>query len=278
MKRALNYTPLAVVVLVTLFASSCYKKFDENSYKPALTIGGFTSSSEIEPASLVAHYGFDGDLLDAVSGNAGSNTGTTFTTGIKGQAIKGALNSYVLADPSAGVKDLHSFTVTMWVNSPQNTAGIVGLVDIADTNSFWGNLTIFLENGSTATDGKLKIHANDNGTDAWVGIINLPNFWDKWNNVGVSYDADSSRFRVYLNGSKIDSLTQAGLGAINFSEVGKMAIGTVQFQTTPSLTSATGSQSWASYLTGSLDELRIYNKALTEDEVSALVKLEGRGK
>jgi hypothetical protein len=57
-----------------------------------------------------------------------------------------------------------------------------------------------------------------------------------------------------------------------------MIFGTVQFQTVPSQTSATGSQPWASYLTGQLDEVRIYNKALTDAEVNALVKLEGRGK
>ena len=57
-----------------------------------------------------------------------------------------------------------------------------------------------------------------------------------------------------------------------------MVFGTVQFQTTPSLTTSTGKQDWASYLVGQLDEVRIYNKALTADEISALSKLEGRGK
>jgi hypothetical protein len=55
-------------------------------------------------------------------------------------------------------------------------------------------------------------------------------------------------------------------------------LGCVQFQTNPSLTSATGSQDWASYLTGSMDELRIYNAALTPAEVNALVVLQGKGK
>jgi hypothetical protein len=57
-----------------------------------------------------------------------------------------------------------------------------------------------------------------------------------------------------------------------------MVFGTVQFQTTPSLTSSHGSESWASYLTGAMDELRIYNKALSAENVNALVVLQGKGK
>jgi len=56
-----------------------------------------------------------------------------------------------------------------------------------------------------------------------------------------------------------------------------MVFGCVQFQTDPSLTNH-GPESWASWLTGSLDEVRIYNKALTAEEVNALVVLQGKGK
>jgi hypothetical protein len=57
-----------------------------------------------------------------------------------------------------------------------------------------------------------------------------------------------------------------------------MVFGTLQFQTTPSLTSNTGSQSWASYNTGQTDEVRIFNTVLTGTEISSLVALQRRGK
>jgi hypothetical protein len=56
-----------------------------------------------------------------------------------------------------------------------------------------------------------------------------------------------------------------------------MVLGAVQFQTTPSLTNH-GIEPWANWLTGSIDELRIYNAALTPTEVGALVVLQGKGK
>ena len=48
--------------------------------------------------------------------------------------------------------------------------------------------------------------------------------------------------------------------------------------TTPSQTSGASAQSWASFLTGQLDEVRVYDKALTPEEVNALVVLQGKGK
>ncbi len=280
MKTTYNGMQLSVLTLaVTCFLlSSCYKKFDPSSYQPALTIGGFTSTKEVASSNLVGYWAFDGSLIDSVTNTAGTNKGTTFTNGIKGRALQGATNSYVLFDPGNNIKNLQSFTLTTWVNSPQNSNGIVGLIDIANANSFWGNLTLFFENGSTASNAVLKVHVNNNGKDAWLGNYDLANAWNTWMNLAVTYDAASSTFKVFVNGSRIATKTEANFGALKFVDANKIVFGTVQFQTTPSLTSAATSQSWASYLTGALDEVRIYNKALSENEVNALVKLEGRGK
>ncbi|HVZ56499.1 MAG TPA: LamG-like jellyroll fold domain-containing protein [Chitinophagaceae bacterium] len=269
---------LALAAFSSLLLTSCYKKFDPSSYAPKLSIGGYTSSKEIAPSNLVGYWAFDGSLVDSVSNQAGTNAGTGFTAGVKGQALQGADQSYVVFDPSQALQNLQSFTITCWVNSPQNTNGIVGLFDLANTNAFWGNLDLFFENGSTASKAILKLHVNNNGTDAWVGNYEISNIWNLWTSLAITYDAASSTFKVFVNGSKIATQTQAGYGPLVFQNATKAVFGTVQFQTNPSLTSATDSQPWASYLTGALDEFRIYNTALSESDVNALVKLEGRGK
>jgi Concanavalin A-like lectin/glucanases superfamily len=276
--KLINTVNVLALAASVIGFTSCFKKFDAKSYAPALSIGGYTSAKEVGAGSLVGYWAFDGSLVDSVSNTAGANTGTSFTPGIKGQALQGANNGYVVFNTSNTVQTLHSFTVTAWVNSPQNTNGIVGLLDIANANSFWGNLTIFFENGGTASSGNLKIHVNNNGADAWLGNYAIANPWNIWMNVAVTYDAASSTFKVFVNGSKIATQTIANFGPLTFQSASKMVFGTVQFQTSPSLTSATTSQPWASYLTGSLDEVRIYSKALSETDVNALVKLEGRGK
>lgn len=276
-KKALNCSILGFSAVTLLFSlQSCQEK--PNDYAPALTIGGYTSSDEIASESLIAHWGFNGNLNDTISQTAGTNSGTTFITGVKGQALKGADEAYVVSNTPPNVQTLKSFTVSCWVNSPLNTDGIVGLIDVANSQAFWGNLTVFFENGGTENKGVLKIHVNNNGTDAWLGNYELTSPWNKWMHLAVTYDAASSTFVVYVNGGQKDKKVIAGYGPINFQNASKMVFGTVQFQTTPSLTSATGKQGWAGYLTGALDEVRIYNKALSAEDIGFLQKLEAKGK
>ena len=277
MKRR-NVKPLLAIMAGGLLFTSCYKKFDTDSYAPPLEIAGYTSSKEISPSNLVGYWAFDGSLIDSVSGTSGTNTGTSFAVGYKGQSLQGALNSYVLATPGPSITGLHSFTITYWVKSPAPSNGIIGLVNLAKTDGFWGNIDMFFENGSTSTNGKFRAHIQNGTKDTWVSKDGIVNLFDAWAAIGVSYDEASSTFKLYVNGSPIYTNTVAGFGPINFTNTGKLVFGCVQFQTNPSQTTGSGSQSWASYLTGNLDEVRIYNKALTDTEVSALVLLQGRGK
>jgi hypothetical protein len=277
MKKLTNILMIPAM-LACVGLSSCMKEFNPKSYAPPLSIGGYTSTSQVAKANLVGYWSFNGNVVDSVSNTAGTAVGTSFTGGVVGQALQGANNSYVVSATPAAIQNLTSFTFTSWVHSPQNTNGIVGIMDIAHADNFWGNLTVFWENGGTATSGNLKIHVNNNGVDAWLGNYAVADPWDKWINIAVSYDETSSTFKIYINGSILATKTQAGYGPLHFQLASNMVFGTVQFQTNPSLTSATTSQSWASYLTGQLDEVRIYNKALSDNDVSAIVKLDGRGK
>ncbi|MBB5397076.1 MULTISPECIES: LamG domain-containing protein [unclassified Mucilaginibacter] len=276
MKKLNIYIVTAALVSVGL--SSCQKKFDPSTYAPPLSIGGFTAANQVASESLVGYWSFNGSLIDSVSNTEATGVGTAFAKGVKGQAMQGALSSYVLVEPSAAVKNMHSFTIMSWVHTPINANGIVGVVDMSNTSEFWGNMTMFFENGGTAESGNLKIHVRNGAKEAWLGNYAVVKPWDKWINLAVSYSAETSTFIVYANGSKLATQKVDGFGDINFTNLGKMVFGTVQFQTDPSLTSATGKQDWASYLVGQLDEVRIYNKALTPDQVGTIVKLENRGK
>ena len=271
---------LSFVLLASgsLMLGSCFKKFDTNSYAPPLNIGGYTSVKEIAPTNLVGYWSFNGSYVDSVSGVAGTNTGTTFTPGIKGSAMQGALNSYVTFTPGNSISTMQSFTITYWVNSPAPSTGIIGLVNLAKTDGFWGNIDMFFENGSTNTNGKFRAHITNGTKESWVTKDGIQNMFGVWTAIGLSFDAGTNTFKLYKDGAPIVTTTAAGFGPLAFTNVGKLVFGCVQFQTDPSQTSATGSQPWASYLTGQLDEVRIYNKALTDAELNSLVKLEGRGK
>jgi len=258
--------------------SSCYKKFDPKSYQPAFTFNGYTSVAEIGAGSLVGYWAFDGSYIDSVSKTVGTGVGTSFTGGFKGQSLQGADKGYVISDLPNAIKNLKSFTIDYWIKSPQNTSGILAPIVISKDNDFWGALDMFFENGSTATSGNLKVHFNGQ-SEVWFtnGIITNP--WNSWVNIALTYDAATSTFTLYQGGNVVASQQASGLGNLVFPATAtKIIFGTEQFQTTPSLGTAGGAQSWASYLTGQMDEVRIYNKALTATDLQALIVLQGKGK
>lgn len=269
-------TLLFLFILVSI-CTSCYKKFDPLSYAPPFTISGYSGASQIGASNLVGYWAFEGSYIDSVSNHLATGVGTSFVAGFKGQSLKGANNGYVIDDIQNTVKNLTSFTVCYWINTPQNTNGIVGTVNISRSDDFWGNLDMFYENGSSATSTVFKAHINNNTNGQWA-VTTLSNPWNTWMHIALTYDQGSNTIRLYRNGAQIATNTIAGYGPIQFKNATKIVFGTVQFQTTPSLGTAGGKQDWASYLTGMMDEVRIYNKALTATELVALSILEGKGK
>lgn len=271
----------AIVCTIT----SCQKGFDPKSYaptKPLPTFGGFSSSKDIQSASLVAYWPFSGSLKDSLSATTAVAAGTGFTSGVEGQGLLGGTSAYAVSDVPAAVKALKSFTISTWVKMPLNT-GATGIVDIAHTDNFWGNFDIFFDNGGTATTGVLKVHVwnkstSTTGSDAWEGGYTVANPWNVWINIQVTYDDSKSTVTVYYNGSVAGTNNAAGFAPLDWSAAQKMVFGTLQFQTNPSLTTATGSQGWAANVNGAIDQVRIYNKALSSSEVSALYNLEKLGR
>ena len=59
-------------------------------------------------------------------------------------------------------------------------------------------------------------------------------------------------------------------GKLKFSDVGKLVIGTLQFQTVPSLTEGATAQDWGAHYLGALDQFHFYNKALKRSEIRNL--------
>jgi len=273
-----------VLLLMTggIFLTSCYKSFDSKSYRPTFTVGGFASSAEVGAGHLVGYWAFDGSYVDSVSGTLGTGVKTSFGPGFKGQALQGAEAGYVISALPAAIKNMKSFTIDFWINTPQITKGIVAPLVITNDNDFWGSLDLFYEiNGSTATIANFKVHYGFTQANNWFTTAFLANPWNAWQNIALTYDAASSTFNLYQGGTLVQggTLTVDNLGAASFTPgANNIVFGTEQFQTDPSLGTAGGTQGWADYLRGQLDEVRIYDVALSGSDLKSLIILQGKGK
>ncbi|HEY0655259.1 MAG TPA: LamG domain-containing protein [Chryseosolibacter sp.] len=276
------------LVLMCQLLTSCFDKFDPESYKPTFTINGFTAVDEIKPSNLVAYWSFDGALTETVSGTTGTNKGSGFVNGFKGQAINfdGAAKTYATFEAPAALKEMKSFTISFWVNPTlvdtdgnNENDGILGLFGLSNASRFWGNIEWFVENGSKADGARIKIIFTSNNADERdILVENVKNFFGSWSNHTVTFDATTGALKYYVNGSLAGTKTVTFPAPFAFANSGPVVFGTVQFQTTPSLTSSHGTEPWASWLTGAMDEVRVYNTPLTQTEVNAMVVLQGKGK
>lgn len=289
MKTFKNIIIAGIGTMAVVFAlSSCQKGFDAKSYapkKPLPKYDGYSNSKDIRPEALVAFWPFNGDLKDSLSSTTGVGTGTSFGDGTKGKGLIATGNSYVVTNTPDAVKTLKAFTFSVWVKMPLNT-GAAGIVSVSHPTNFWGNFDIFYDNGGNATTGQLKVHVfnnaaladapNNGSSNAWEGAYAVANPWDKWSHIAVTY-ADSV-VKVYYNGSSVGTNTVPGF-ALNWSKAGPMVFGTLQFQTTPPLSSgAGGPQGWAAPVNGDIDQVRVYNAALSASQIDGLYNLEKAGR
>jgi len=300
------FTCAAVVFTI----SSCQKGFDPKTYapsKPLPTFGGYNSSKEIETGNLVDYFNFNGNVTDSLGNLSGTTSGNiTFGSGVSGKAFQGAVNSYIVFPNAGPGKDLKSYTLSFWMNSPK-TAGLArGIFSFNNPNDFWGSLDVYLDNPpSSDPQGDtliFKIHMTNQSGVPFAGYFlqsKVPKAINTWTHMVITYDAATSIINVYQNATAIGIAGVAGTsgfvvgptmpgsdpGAPPVTPYGPLkfitteaVIGTWQFQTNPSLTTSATAQSWAESYTGMLDNFRLYNKALTAVEVSALYNLEKLGR
>ncbi|MFI0491865.1 LamG-like jellyroll fold domain-containing protein [Flavobacterium sp.] len=187
--------------------------------------------------------------------------------------------------------------------------GAQGIFSIVRPTEFWGGMNLFLENPDSAHPDRVRLKLdvqNGRAGVAWGGqdvMINLDNVLNTWIHIVISYNSATSMVTCYTNGALSANISgfayapSAGLvgtapwfadnpGSIaNINNApkygifqmvgtnGKVVLGTHQFDTTPPQNNGS-QQGWATSFVGLLDEFRIYNAALTTNEVSALYKLE----
>ena len=240
---------------------------------------------------LKSHFQFNGNLTDEGENGLSSSThNVEYVTGVQGQAVKFGDQGYVLLPvtgdtviypnefvglPFDTIVNIGSYTVALWMNVPGPvTGGAQGVFSISHKNQFWGNLDIFLENLDNGDEGFVKVHmfnfgGSGNG-ETW-SEVKIPGFLSKWSHLAVTYNAATSVQTIYADGAPVLEKTLAGgsYGAVKFADFNGIVLGNHQFQTNPTRSNH-GPEDWAKAMNGAMDNLRIYNRALSAAEIGQL--------
>lgn len=221
------------------------------------------SSEDPTAENLVGYWTLDDGsgttALDS-SGNANTLTMTGSPSWVTGNIGSSALDfsgsgQYLsVADPSSGVLDFvdgSDFTITGWFNRDTAAADHTIVAKKNDQTTSAGYVVWIDNNGST---DYLSAEISD-GTDTYsaVGTTNLST--TGWHHFAIVWD-DSNGLYIYLDG-KLDGSTTSSTTSIN--------------SLANALAFRIGAESDAGVpFDGKIDDIKVYNRALSVDEVSKL--------
>jgi hypothetical protein len=218
----------------------------------ATSAGVGVAVSNTAPASpgLVAAYGFDetsGSIVGDSSGNsnAGTITGAArVVAGRYGGALSFNGSSNVVSVPDSNSLDLTSgMTLEAWVKPTTLGAFKTVVLKEAPGDLSYGMYASSAYGGSGVSRPSAWIAGTDVGATTALPTAS-------WSHLAATYDRTS--FKLYINGTQVAS--KAFTGAITPS-AGALKIG--------------GNSIWGEYFNGQIDEIRVYNRALSPSEIAA---------
>ncbi|MBK8855044.1 MAG: hypothetical protein IPN10_13310 [Saprospiraceae bacterium] len=285
---------LGIAGSLVLGFSSCGD--DEDELPP---IDGYNSSDDVAKSNLISKWSFDGTLNETKSGKAPSSAvGNSFGTGIKGQAVT-LNNGYLKYPVSISGTIMPSWTISTWVNFANTGNSFTQILGLSETASpdIWGNLNISCETGWFPSSSDTLVpkvlmrpfinngySGQDNRPDPKgnppVGVFKAANTWA---HIVARWDQTSSKLQIFGNGTIISNpawevrkVDNVEIGATTFKNTDVVLFGSLCSSETGTFTDPL--PSWSSLFKGSIDETRIYGKALTDAEIGALYKLEKAGR
>jgi hypothetical protein len=207
---------------------------------------------------LVAYYPFEDDATD-VSGNGNNgvpSVGIIYTNGIVGQAASFDGSNYIDVQENTNLDGFNNFTLSLWVQPRTTLTAGTGRQD-------------FLYKGIAVTGGAPWAVMYNDGNDGRItcSVVGqsdiILNGWTEyytaltggeWYHIAITYDGTD--MVMYFNGNDEGTYVPRNLSGQIVDNANKLRIG-----------ARTDNRY---FFDGAMDEVRIYNRTLTSDEIYKL--------
>jgi len=266
MKKKIIY-PIITALLFMFTATSCFQDLEND---PPFDYPEEPDVEEppVDETGLLFYMAFDGDYIDAKSEIEATKVGSpSFGEGQEGQAYKGAADSYLTFNTADLVAEPETdFTVAFWykVDGDPDRGGILTMGPPTEgagadaQNNRNGGFRIFRE--GNATRQVIKANVGTGTTDVWMDggdAAALNPTVAGW--VHIAMTVSSTKAIFYFDGLVVSSADFAG---ISWEGCDILSIGS----------GAPRFTEWNHLSDLSLiDELRLYNKTLSADEITDLM-------
>lgn len=284
--RILGTLLFAAMLMTSLTMTSCKDDDDDDD-------AGKTDPSTIATTNLVAYFPFNGNATEQIGTlNPTMQPNVTYVTGRRGQAYQGGTGAHLLytLPTNSKLKTLTSFSIAMWIKSPLVTGDPEPTIfEIGKSDDlFWGNLKLALNRlNPTADSLQLKtffLKSDAEWSGQHISFSKRVFTTNIWMHLVIQYDQVTSKYMIYKDGVKVvtnDGVenrfsgpqpaggVQPPLGPLAFANADKINIGAWRPKS-----EGTAEDAWMGWFMGNLDELRVYDKALTAAEILALYQAE----
>lgn len=280
---------LAAAMSIALFAS-CNKEGDQAGAEdkgPQVTVAtdALVLHLPFEDGSVAvgegitfASKGGEADFVDGFIGKCYTNK--------SGEPTTAAYLKYDIAAENF-VNDLESFTFSAWVKRPATGSGALFSIN-GGVDAFWWCTMQFIYDNAFTNEETGVVDQQFNGRFEHNGVAQWPNAQapgfatlDKWYQVVRTYDAATSAWNVYVDGVKVElpvneedgtptNILKDGdnlLGALNLANE---AMNALYIGGWASFIEEKQAEGWMTFFNGSIDEVRMYNRALTDEEIGKL--------
>lgn len=268
-----------MLATVVLMAASCQKMDHPGA-------GDYPTDTNPPGGALKFYAAYDGttdnalkNAVDSIRANYPSENPLTSTEGISGKALQGENKKFVkYIKPNDFATTAQSFTISTWYKrdgQTKNNTGTNGpeyLMSFKSSSGHWSgaSLLLFLEGNNASCAVKVMVADATNADNwmTWEGGTAIPGLLNnQWHHLAVTYNNINSTMTLYIDGVANAGTRQWGThGNINIddSKITEFRIGAGP---------GTGydTDDWlSSTFKGSIDQVRMYNTALTAAEVNNL--------